>query len=257
MKKTKKQDIKYKGISANERYLLELIRDKGIVLFGVRELHHLSGWSRSRIHNTLHTLRKKDHIVWIKRNGYATSDKLVESPYAVATESIKPSYISYWTALSHYGFTEQQPKTIQLVTTRQQKRPGLNVEITTLNPGRFYGYILVNDYVIAEKEKSLVDAFHQPEKCGGLDEVVKCLKNAWSQINKRTLYRYLVRFNDKSLNSRAGYIIEALGLDKPSKKLLENKSKSYVRLDVSGRRTHNYDKKWRVIVNYDITGVGE
>ncbi len=255
MEKTKKRNMKYNGISANEHYLLQLVREKGLLLFGVQELYRLSGWSKSRIHNTFHTLKEKGHIIWIKRSRYTTPEILVESSYAVATEAVKPSYISYWTALAYYGFTEQQPQVIQLVTSKQQAKPKLLVEVTTLKSRRFYGYQRVNNYVMAEKEKALVDSLYQSEKCGGLEEVIKCLKNAWGEINQKIFYSYLIRFNSKSLNSRAGYLIETLRLGKPPKKLLKNRSKSYIRLNRENVKTSNYNHKWKIIINHELTEV--
>lgn len=255
MKKTKQHNINYKSISAGEQAILQLVREKNLIIFGIQEIQRLSGWNPVKIHNTLHTLKEKGHVIQLKRNKYATPEKQAENPYAVATETVKPSYISYWTALSYYGFTEQQVKTIQLVSPKQQKQLLPTIEVVTLKPNRFYGYQRINDFVIAEKEKTLVDALHMPEKCGGLDEVLKCLKNAWSQINKKLFFSYLILFNDKSLNSRTGYIIETLGLGETPRKIIENKSKSYVKLDTRKPKIGGYDKRWMIIINHDIMGV--
>lgn len=248
MKKQKERNINYKSLSANGYALLHFIKEKKLVVFGTQELHRLSGWRKTKVNNTLHLLKVKGHVVGIRRGKYATAEAVAENPYGVATEAVKPSYITQWTALSYYGFTEQQPAVIQLASPKQQKKTS-SVEVTTLRPSRYYGYERVGNFVIAEKEKALVDSLHQPWKCGGLGEVVKCLKNAWNGINKEKFFNYLMRFNDKSMNSRVGYIMETLQLGRAPARLLAGKSKSYVRLDTTKPRTSRYDKRWGVMIN--------
>ena len=243
--------MKYNSISVNEHWILHQIKGKKLTVFGARELKQLTGWSETRIHNTLHTLKRKKLIIWLKRNEYTTPEALAERPYAVATQTIKPSYISHWTALSHHGFTEQQPQIIQVVTPKQQKKADMNMEVTTTKPLRFYGYERMKDFVMSEKEKTLVDALHQPGKCGGLDEVIKCLENAWGQINKKKFMDYTLRFKNKSLNSRTGYLMEKLGLSKAPNRLLKERSKAYVKLDAGKPKTREYDKRWRININHD------
>ncbi len=253
MKKTKKEDMSYNSISGNEQHILHKIKGKKLIVFGVRELKQLTGWGAIRVHNTLQTLKRKKHLMRVKRNMYTTPEALTENPYAVATETIQPSYISHWTALAYYGFTEQQPTTIQVVSPKQQKKPEMNIEVTTLKPARFFGYERTNGFVIAEKEKTLVDALYQPEKCGGLKEVAKCLENVWREINQKKFIDYLLRFKDKSLNSRTGYLMETLNLGKAPQRLLKNRSEGYVKLDASRPKTCRYDRRWRIIVNRETT----
>ena len=251
MKKPKEQNTKYNSISGNEYFILQEIKEKKLTVFKVADLKKITGWGDTRIHNTLHTLTRKKQVIRVKRDRYSTPEMLAESPYAVVTQTIEPSYISHWTALSFYGFTEQQPQIIQVVTPRQQKKPDMNIEVTTTKPSRFYGYERMDDFVISEKEKTLVDALHQPGKCGGLDEVIKCLENAWGQINKKKFMDYTLRFKNKSLNSRTGYLMEKLGLSKAPNRLLKERSKAYVKLDAGKPKTREYDKRWRININHD------
>lgn len=246
--------MKYKSISGNEAQLLALAQDNGLTVFKPKDIEHLSRWSKTRIRNTLYTLKKKKLITSIKRNHYTPETELRQNPYRVVTEAVKPSYISYWTALSHYGYTEQQVKAIQLVSTQQEKPMKLGphtIEVTTLKPSRFYGYTRTDNYAIAEKEKTLVDSLHKPGNCGGLDEYIKCLTNAWKEVNKDKLTRYFIRFRNKSLNSRIGYLIEELRLG-DARKLLKHKSKGYVKLDPTQDKTSEYSRRWRINVNHEI-----
>jgi predicted transcriptional regulator of viral defense system len=119
MKKTKQRNIIYSGISPLESHILKKIADNNLVSFGVEELIRLTNWDRQRVYNILHSLQKKNHIYRIRRNQYVITENINEKIFRIATEVVEPSYISFWTALSYYGYTEQQIKTIQLVTTKQ------------------------------------------------------------------------------------------------------------------------------------------
>jgi predicted transcriptional regulator of viral defense system len=257
MKKSKQFNKNYKGISANESYLLSLIEESNLTVFGVKETGYLSGWGRDRLHNTLFSLEKKDLITRLKRDCYALKSN--ENLFKIATEAVKPSYISFWTALSFYGFTEQQLKTIQLVSTKQVGRLSLDsfmIEITTFHPKKFYGYEKIEGFVIAEPEKALIDSLTQPDKCGGLNEFAKCLKNAWKDLNRKRFMDYLIKFNNRSVVSRAGYLIEHLELEEQVERLQKHKSKSFINLGITETtrkvREKEYDKRWNVIINQRI-----
>lgn len=244
--------MSYTNVSRNESHMLQLIDGSDLLVFGGEELGFLTGWEKTRIHNTLYSLEKKKIVTRIRRNCYALTDRVNENLFGIATESVTPSYISFWTALSYYGFTEQQPSLVQLVTTKQLKDMVFGshrIQVTTWQPKRLYGYKKEGRFVIAEKEKALVDSLYQPDKCGGLDEYVKCLKNSWEGLNKKRFAEYLVRFGNRSLVSRAGYLIETLGLDSEKIKLEKHRAKGYVKLDPNGKEISKYDHNWKVIVN--------
>jgi predicted transcriptional regulator of viral defense system len=256
VEKQEQHDMNYTGTSANEAFLLSLVKKRNLPVFGVREIVYLSGWDRSRTYNTLASLVRKGVITRIKRDGYALTEGLGENIFRIGTELVKPSYISFWTALSYYGFTEQQVKKIQLVSTKQfgaLAAGDFGLEIVTLKASRFYGYRKTEGFVIAEPEKALIDSLFRPDMCGGLDEFAKCLKNAWPGLDQKKLVEYAIRFGNKSVVSRAGHLIEGLGLETGElERLLAARSSSFVSLDPEAARIGEYDKKWRVIVNREI-----
>ncbi len=249
------RDTKYTGISANETFLLSVIEKEDLPVFGVREAIALSGWSPSRVHNTLVSLTRKGLITRIKRNTYAVTEQLGENVLRIATEVVKPSYVSFWTALSYYGFTEQQVRSVQLVATKQVAvfRIGrfAPVEIVKFKPYRFYGYERKGGLVIAEPEKGLVDSLFRLDLCGGMDEFAKCLRNARPDLDGRKLVDYAIRFGNRSCVSRLGHIIERSDLKINVDRLLAERSRSFVPLNPKSARTGKYDRKWRVIINWE------
>jgi predicted transcriptional regulator of viral defense system len=257
MEKQQKQYMSYTSKSKSESYLLATIEKADLKVFGVAEARILTRWKDTKVHNTLRSLEKKGLIIRIKRNCYALENTISDNLFAIATESIKPSYISFWTALSHFGFTEQQVPTVQLVSTKQVaelKIHGHGIQVTTFKPKMFYGYLRIEEAVMAEKEKTLVDSLYLPEKCGGLDELAKCLINSWGQINHNKLVKYTIQFGNSSLVSRMGYLIETLDLEgeKILPKLLPHRSKGYILLSPKKDRILSHNNKWRIMVNHRI-----
>lgn len=242
----------YKNVSKNEAKMLSKIRENELLVFGVSELEVLTGWKKTKINNLIYSLTEKKIIKRLKRNNFVLSDNLPSRSYEIATEITSPSYISFWTSLSYYGLTEQQISSIQLVSTNQFREMELGsskVEVTTFASDRFYGYTK-KKFPIAEREKALIDSLYRLDKSGGFDEFVKCFCNAWNRLNKRKFTEYLIRFGNRSMVSRAGYLIEKLGLDFGMFDILErNKSQTYVKLNPNRPKQKNYDNRWKIIIN--------
>lgn len=254
MKKQQELGTSYNAISKNESYFLELIRSEDLLTFGVDEIKALTGWNKTRIHNTFSTLNKKNHIIKIKRGVYTLEENFHDKTFKIVTDAVKPSYISFWTALSYYGFTEQQVNIIQLVSTKQYSDfqvEGRNIRISTFKPERFYGYVDMDGMIIAEKEKSLIDSLFLMENCGGFGEYIKCLKNAYHDLDKDKFKDNLIKFDNKSMVSRMGFLLDRLDLAENSllNKLKTRKSKSYVSLDPKGDKIMCYNNEWNIKVN--------
>lgn len=248
--------MNYKSISSREAVMMSLLEESDLPTFSVDDIARLSGWERGRIYNTLASLSRKGHITRVMRGQYTMSERISENIFQICTDLVRPSYISFWTAMSRYGFTEQQVRKIQLVSTKQVEAieiGNFGVEIITLKPPRFFGYVREDGFVIAEREKALIDSLFRPDLCGGLDEFTKCLENAWDEIDEERLVQYAIRFDNRSLISRLGYLIEELGLRVHDiGRLADERSRSYVLLDLEGERRGDHSRRWRVVVNHEI-----
>ena len=260
MDKQQNQGMTYRSLSENEAYALNSIRAEDLLVFGVEEIKALSGWERNRIHNTLSGLNEKGHVVRIKKDTYTLEEEFFDNTFRVITEAVKPSYITFWTALSYHGFTEQQVNMIQLVSTKQfddLKVRKKKVEISTFKPKRFFGYDDVEGAVMAEKEKSLVDSLYMLHKSGGLEEYVKCLKNGYHELDKETFREYIVDFDNRSLVSRMGFLLDIFNLADQEylNHLKENASQSYVLLDPHGGSTETHNSDWNIKINSEMEGL--
>lgn len=256
MKKQKQLNTTYKGISRLENYVLSLMGETGRMrVFGANELKKVSDLGKTQISNTLFSLHRKGALVRLERNKYTVRDDIPGNEFEIATSLMAPSYVSFWSALSFYGFTEQQVFTIQLVSTRQHEPMKLldrRIEVTKFNPKRFYGYTRLGGFSIATKEKSVIDSLSDFRKAGGAREFAKCLKTSWDELDKRTLVDFLLRFGNKSMNSRFGFLTDVLGLKMDAqlkKKIQKNVPCGFVKLEPSRQSSAHYDKKWKINVN--------
>lgn len=249
VKKIPDQHKFYKSISTNESTLLNAVVP--FVLFSTNDVKRVTGWSNDRVHNTLKKLKIGGIITSVKRDSFVLTEKIPEHIFTIAMHAAAPAYISFWTAASYYGFTEQQVQSIQLVSTKQYKFMSIgkhHVEICTYKPERFYGYVEREGFAIAEPEKLLVDILYKPEKTGGIAECKKIIKASWESIDKELLLVYLAKFKNNSLYARLGYILN----DKDSafsKKIKKYCPNTLVLLNPQKGKTSKYDLTWGLNLN--------
>ena len=251
MKKTNFKHKTYNYLSAREAELLNSV--ESLLPISLKQVQRLTGWNVSSIKNTLHSLKNKNILTHLERNSYVLTEKIPENIFSLACVIRSPSYISFWTACSYYGYTEQLPKTIQLVSTKQfppLKVGEYTLDTTTFQSKNFFGYKKINHFAIAEKEKLLIEIIYKPEKAGGLSEVKKCLKNMWVEINQEILLEYLHRFNNQSCFARLGYLLEEMKIsNKITQELEKNLPLGFVKLNSQRKVSNKYDQKWRININ--------
>ncbi|RKZ24014.1 hypothetical protein DRQ20_07470, partial [bacterium] len=102
-------------------------------------------------------------------------------------------------------------------------------------------------YTIADIEKAILDSMEQVEYGVGMENMFDVLERALPLISLRKLIEYAVRFREKSLVARLGYILEQLGIkiDVPEELL----PRGFIKLDPSGERKGKWNPHWRIIDN--------
>ncbi len=48
-------------------------------------------------------------------------ERVLSNPFFIASRVVYPSYVSFWSALNFYGFTEQVPITVFLASTKKKE----------------------------------------------------------------------------------------------------------------------------------------
>lgn len=144
---------------------IEMIKELTLLnkaYFTVADLEKVLSLERKSLLVTLTRLVKSGVLIRIKRNMYTVFTSLYDVE-KVANEAYHPSYISFETALSHYGILAQIPYTITFATQRTSKKIKIGytaVEYSHLKNDLFFGYKLENNKSIAEPEKALLDQLY-------------------------------------------------------------------------------------------------
>ena len=226
--------------------------------FESRTLAALLGLEISRVSHLLARMERDGLVARLERGKYVllglNSEQALSNPLFLGNQFVTPSYVSFWSALHFYGFTEQVPRQVFLAVTRS-KRPltwrGITFRFVRLQPQAFFGYRRESlgglPLVVADEAKAIVDSLSLPQYAGGLSEVAKALRNALQdgQVNAADLIDYARRLNNESLEARLGFLLETLnqptaGLTPPT---------GPVRLDPRRPRQGEYLSRWRLYLN--------
>lgn len=222
-----------------------LLKHSGVDVFQTKDLCLLLHLSHMGAYNLLKALKSKQ-VIQKYGTFYAFSDV---NELVIAAAIHFPSYLSFWTALAYYGWSDQLPRTIYLSTTKYTPLQGY-FQYITLSKKRFFGYVSLGGIIIAEKEKAILDSLLFPKYAGGIAEIQACLIKALLSLNKAKLLRYALQMESKALLRRLGYLSEKLNMDKAwLNKLKKYKGKGYELLDPALPRTNKYNKDWLLDVN--------
>jgi predicted transcriptional regulator of viral defense system len=244
------------NVNISPIYVAQQLRQHDLFYFTPSLLADLFRLDRRRAYRLIAQLKDKALITEVEKGKYLLlglePERVLSNPLFIASHLVAPAYVSYWSALHFYGFTEQVPLTTFVATTKK-KRPvtfrDFRFRFVTVKPRKFFGYRreVVGDLpvMVADEAKAIVDSLDLPDYAGGIGEIAKALQAALDTVEVETLVGYANRVEDKSLGSRLGYLLEMLG--QSAEGLI--RSDSPVKLDVSGSRRGETDSRWRVIVN--------
>ena len=231
-------------LSKTEHEAYSLLRKNGFVLFRIKDICLLLSMSKTQAYNLVKALKKKNAITTVKGGSYTFKDS---DELAAATAVAYPSYISFWSALHYYGWSDQTPHTIFIATPAYKKDLG-SLKFVTLSNKRFFGYVKSGGITLAEKEKAIIDSLLFPKYSGGMHEIQTCLARAFSELDKAKLVHYALQCGSKAVARRLGYLLSGLGHKSPDalKKYL---GKGYERLDPTLPKKNKLNKQWLLDIN--------
>lgn len=246
------------GLGKKSAQLLSELAEHNKSIFTLDEAVKILKEKRSSVVKLLHDLARKKWLFRISKGRYiilpleaGAKPEFTEHEFIIASHLITPHYISYWSALNYYGFTEQVSKTIFVASTKRKKEKdlmGLRFRFITISKSKFFGFkkILVNNHPIniAEKEKAIIDCLDFPRNCGGIIEVIKAIDSAKEELDFNKLLDYAKKMNNKAIINRIGYICDLLGI-----KIKLKPSRHYVLLDPLIKNRRKYNNKWKIIEN--------
>lgn len=180
-----------------------------------------------------------------------------EHEFIIGTSLVEDGYISYWSALDHFGWTEQTPMTVFIATPQQKKDKeihGVQYKFVTITEEKYFGFeqypIESQQVPIARPEKALVDCADHPEYCGGIRELAKALYNAQDELDRELLVEFLERQGNGAAIKRLVFLTDALRIDLPDRRWLEDKfTTGYSQLDPTIDRDGRHDSQYNLKVN--------
>jgi predicted transcriptional regulator of viral defense system len=232
------------------------LRQSDLFYFTAPLVADLFSLSRRQAYRLVARLRADGLVDEVEKGKYLLlglePERALSNPLYIASHLVAPGYVSYWSALHHYGFTEQVPLTTFVATTKT-KRPvnyrGFRFRFVTVRPRKFFGYRRerLGDLptLVADEAKAIVDSLDLPQHAGGMGEVARALRTALGTVDVSALVEYANRMENKSLGSRLGYLLELFG--QPAEGLV--RSAGPVKLDPSRASTGPTVARWQVIVN--------
>src|SRR3989344_3630276 len=137
--------------------IIDKLEEKSV--FSVQDIQRMGGFSREYAKLVLNRLVKRKLIKKVTRNVYT-----VQKDILVIASNLKiPSYVSFWSASSYYGFTEQILNTVYVACTRKIKQiafEGYNIKFVEVKD--FFGYKKIKtehgEIFIVNNEKLLIDS---------------------------------------------------------------------------------------------------
>jgi predicted transcriptional regulator of viral defense system len=222
----------------------------------------------------LHQLADSGWLTRIKRGLYAINDPVTRlpkaHPFAIGVAVVKPSAVSHWSALQHWGLTEQIPGTVMVSSPARTFPPagahaahdrpsrtvaGVAYEFVTIAPPRYFGVTLVwvnerNQVPIFDRERALLDAFSHFQVFGSLSAGLEMLDAHWGDLDRSRLVEYAVRLRVAAVVKRLGWALETLGA--PSDELAPLRAypaRGDTPLDPGRPARGRHNSTWHVIEN--------
>lgn len=181
------------------------------------------GLSQRTLRRVLSELAKENRLIRLKREVYlyvpeGYQENWTASNFWIGANLVQPYAISFWSALNHWGLTEQLPKRTYIQTTRSIVTYSKNIlgseyQFIRLGSKRFFGIVQIwvanHQVAITDPEKTLVDCLAFPAYCGGISEAVKGLYNFYQTHQTNNIVEYAEKMGQPVLK-RLGYLLEIL-----------------------------------------------
>ncbi|MFQ5641592.1 MAG: type IV toxin-antitoxin system AbiEi family antitoxin domain-containing protein [bacterium] len=256
-----------KGLGKKESYLISSLARENKKIFTAEDVKTLIGDGAK---NVIYNLIRKKWILKLKRGLYAIvpldigvkgAESFAVHSFVIGSKLADPYYIGYWSALNHYGFSDQIPATTFIATTKPKKGIGIMHDsylFVQLSEKKFFGTteteIEGEKVRISDENKTIADCLDHPEYCGGIDEIARSIFFSRDEIDFARVKAYALKMGNMAILKRLGCILDSAGLLEEYKDVFEGVrlSKGYALLDPISQKQGSYNDKWGLLVNYEL-----
>ena len=259
------------GLEAKNRQLLDELHRHTSGPFTVAEAHEILALSPSRTRRFLAQLASNGWLARIRRGLYTTvplgASKPAdwrEDPWLIAAKTFEPCYIGGWSALEHWGLTEQVFRDIVVVTARKVPSRDRLIQAVRYRlrhrpEEQHFGTTPVwrgqQRIDVSDPERTLVDVLDDPELGAGVRHIADCLAAYFEgETNTGRIVDYTARLGNRTVFKRLGYLLETLRI--AQSQLIETCrdriSTGLSPLDPTVERKGKIRKRWNLRVNVPI-----
>lgn len=184
-------------------------------------------WDYKQTKNLITKLVKNGWLIRIKRGLYTISDLssrgfLSLSPYNVANLLVTDSYVSFESALQHYGMFDQLTNKTFSISLKKYKTVTLNsteYSFIKTKPEYYFGWheiIIDNQNIrIATAEKALIDIINFHKTQYTIDLVIEKLLEHKKDLDLDILNKYIAKFSSTTIKI-FGLIFDLIGIKSDS-----------------------------------------
>jgi predicted transcriptional regulator of viral defense system len=264
-------DRNIRALGDTEAHLLLTLASQGRHVFTTTAAHTILGGARHLTNKMLARLNQKRWVLRLQRGLYlllpleaGIEGKYSIHPFRIAPYLAEPHAIAYWSALHHYGYTEQIPSTTFVATTTRRASTTLEIEelgltyrFVVLAEDKFFGlrsiWIEGQEVAMTDPAKTVIDCLDHPEYCGGIIEAAKGLHSALTEgdISANQLTDYADRMENRTIFKRMGYLAEllALSVEEELERWHRDLSAGYGLLDPLAGDDGPYNSRWQLRLN--------
>ena len=263
-------------LGAQETRLLNTLSAVGKAVFTVEDAQAVGDSKVANLPRLLAGLTRKRWLLRLERGKYlilplsaGMEGLYTVHEFVLASRLVEPYAIGYWSALHYYGFTEQIPQTVMVISPARRRdvsvvELGFRCHFVTIAAERFFGLVtvLVDDQpiVMTDPARTILDCLDRPDLCGGIVEAAKGLYGYAQRPDAQPtqLTEYAARLGNQAVVKRLGYLAEQLDLTRrfPNVKWADaiavwrrDLSSGFVRLDSRLPARGPYDRAWRLRLN--------
>ena len=260
------------GISNRYRTQLERLHRELPSAFNVEDASRVLKTTPEETRRLLAYLARRGWLARVRRGLYIPvpldarrSGEWLEDTWIVADRAFSPCYIGGWSALEHWGLTEQLFRTLLVVTARKVHRLAVEIQgspfqLTVRPQSKFFGTTPVwRNQVkvdVSDPSRTMVDILDDPSLGGGMHHVAEVLQAYLrsEHRNDERLVDYGDRFGNRTVFKRLGYLLEQSDAETPAliAACLERRSAGIADLDPSAPSHGRIVQRWGLRINVTL-----
>lgn len=247
------------------------LNERGKTTFTLQDAEEITGLRNSSVRTLIHKAERRGLITRLRSGLYTLvpfemgrATEYVGDPYVIAREMCegRPYFLSHGSAMELHRMVTQPQFTIYVSSTMRtppRSVHGHEYRFVTVKSADFFGLMQVwitkkQSVMVSDKERTILDALHQPQYAGGIPEVAKALWMSREDIKIPRLLDYVQHFPSGALRRRLGFLLELCRMASPEQlKLLRLMlTSTYDRLDPTLPKSGSFQSRWRLQLNIGI-----